>query len=146
MKKILCVCLGNICRSPTAEGILQNTFEEKGFTEGTDFFLDSAGTGGWHVGEPPDKRSVLVCQKYGIDISNLRARKLEISDGERFDLLLGMDQENIFNIQEIIPQRYHQKIFLFDDSEVSDPYYGTEESFKQMFRQLKKASERWLNN
>lgn len=144
MKKILCVCLGNICRSPAAEGILRKQFLAQGKEEGKDFMIDSAGTGDWHVGYAPDKRSQAVCDKYGIDISNLKARKIREQDGSDFDLILGMDCTNLENIKKVIPQTHHEKIYLFDEKEVNDPYYAAIEGFEIMYQQLEQASKKFI--
>ena len=153
--KILCVCLGNICRSPAAEGILRYQINQKiqscplekggrrGFLE--NISVDSAGTGSWHVGEPPDKRSTKVCHGHNIDISDQRSRQLVSEDGEIFDLILCMDQSNIANAKDIIPSEYHHKIQLFDNHEVNDPYYSLFDGFEIMFQQLERAAERWID-
>ncbi len=151
MKKILIVCMGNICRSPAAEGILKVEFQKAGFEvfqEGDNFadvFIDSAGTHSYHIGSPPDSRSVEVCQKYGIDISNYKARRLEKIDGEIFDLILVMDSQNMKDAKEIISPENHFKIHYFSDSEVADPYYGGKEGFEKMFAQLRKSAVKWVN-
>jgi protein-tyrosine phosphatase len=145
MKKILCVCLGNICRSPAAEGIFRHKLLQNGLEEGIDFLIDSAGTGDWHIGSPPDFRSISICQNFGIDISGLRGRTLLSEDAERFDHILGMDAENIKNIAERFLPQYHSKVSLIDEQEVADPYYGNEESFEVMFRQLDSACQKWID-
>src|SRR5690606_20802092 len=95
--KILMVCLGNICRSPIAEGILQSKLDK------SKFLVDSAGTGGWHQGEQPDKRSIAICKKYGLDISKQRARKFTTSDFEEFDYIYVMDNSNLKNVLSLAP-------------------------------------------
>ena len=92
--KILMVCLGNICRSPLAEGILKNKLLERGL----DWTVDSAGTGFWHIGEPPDPRSVSTAKKYGLDISRQRARQIRPADLKEYDLILAMDSSNYQDI------------------------------------------------
>lgn len=146
MLKILTVCLGNICRSPAAEGILRHMLLESGWEEGVDFELDSAGTGAWHVGEPPDERSQAVCQRYGIDISNQKARALKPIDGSYYDFILGMDQSNLDNIKHIIDAAYWDKVHLFDNHEVNDPYYSASDGFEIMYQQLERAAQAWVKD
>jgi protein-tyrosine phosphatase len=95
--KILMVCLGNICRSPLAQGILEHKLKERNL----DWKVDSAGTGGWHSGEKPDKRSISIAKKYGIDISKQQARKLNGYDLENFDILYAMDASNLQDIKKL---------------------------------------------
>lgn len=136
--KILMVCLGNICRSPLAEGILQSKLPK------TNFLVDSAGTGGWHSGEQPDKRSVQIAKKYGIDISSQRARQFSTSDFEKFDYIYVMDNSNYRNVIALAPdQQAKSKVKmimneLFEDEnvDVPDPYYGMENGFENVFRML----------
>ncbi len=129
------VCLGNICRSPAAEGIFRDRFPKVKF--------DSAGTGSWHIGHPPDRRSVAVCKKHGIDISSLRARQVVESDGAYFDLILGMDRNNIDDLRDIISPEFHHKIKMIDENEVNDPYYSSSDGFEIMFQHLEKAAKKW---
>ena len=110
-KSILFVCLGNICRSPLAEGVFAAVLQEKrlsGFFE-----LDSAGTGGWHAGSAPDPRSVAIAASHGIDISGQQARKVTAGDFSRFDLILGMDQSNVEELQRLAPADARDRIHLF---------------------------------
>lgn len=144
MLKILTVCLGNICRSPAAEGILRHKFLEAGWKEGVDFKLDSAGTSGWHEGAPPDERSQAVCARYGIDISEQQSRRLVPEDGTQFEVILGMDQSNLDNIKAIIPESEHHKVALFDRVEVNDPYYSAHDGFEIMYQQLEAAAGAWV--
>lgn len=144
MIKILTVCLGNICRSPAAEGILRAKLIEAGWEDGVDFEVDSAGTGAWHVGESPDTRSQQVCQRYDLDISGQRARKLTLQDGKVFDFILGMDESNLNNVKSIIPKAEHHKVALFDVIEVNDPYYSAHDGFEIMYQQLEVAAGRWV--
>lgn len=125
--KILMVCLGNICRSPLAEGILKHKILEKGL----DWHVDSAGTGGWHAGELPDRRSIKIAQKYGIDITNQRARQFKKADLDDFDVILAMDSSNLKDLRCYAKHPEHkEKIQLImnfarpqSDEEVPDPYY-----------------------
>ena len=146
MIKILTVCLGNICRSPAAEGILRSQLIASGLEEERDFEIDSAGTGAWHAGEAPDRRSQQVCMKYDIDISAQQARQLRAEDGADFDYILGMDESNLDNIKNIIPETQHHKVALFDGVEVNDPYYSTSDGFEIMYQQLEAAAERRVGN
>lgn len=126
--KILLVCLGNICRSPAAEGIARSLYPEWEF--------DSAGTGSWHIGDPPDTRSLLVCKDHGIDISDLRARKIRIGDDEYFDWIIGMDHQNILDLKNILSEKYHHKIIMLDKDPVEDPYFGGVEGFEIMYQHI----------
>lgn len=138
--KILMVCLGNICRSPLAEGILQSKLTD-GFT------VDSAGTGDWHIGNSPDERSIAVAKKYGIDISKQRARQFQLDDFEKFDLIFVMDQSNFENVLKLTKndeQRQKVKLILGDQN-VPDPYYGGDEGFENVFQLLDEATDRFLD-
>jgi protein-tyrosine phosphatase len=134
MKKILFVCLGNICRSPTAEGVFLQMLEEKKLSH--QFLIDSAGTIGNHQGELPDERTRKSAKKRGIDLVS-HSRKIEIADLEKFDFILCMDQSNVEDVKKLDPRKlHHSKIKLFTDfrlklnfTEVPDPYYGTERDF-----------------
>lgn len=132
MIRILFVCLGNICRSPLAEGILRHHVRRDGFSEGLggDFLIASAGTGDWHVGAPPDPRSINVAARRGIDISRQRARQVSADDFGRFDYVLGMDRDNLKTLAALQPDSAvaHLDLLLtFAKStpvrEVPDPYY-----------------------
>jgi len=119
--KILMVCLGNICRSPLAHGVLQYLADQ----EGLDWHVDSAGIGGWHVGNPPDHRAIAVAKQYGIDISGQRAQQLRIEHLDEFDHILAMDRDNLRNIlakAKTTEQRARIQLFL-QNREVPDPYY-----------------------
>ena len=119
--KILMVCLGNICRSPLAEGIMQHLADEKRL----DWQIDSAGTGGWHVGEQPDRRSIRTARGHGIDISKQMCRKFRESDFEEFDHIFVMDKYNLANIWSKARNKYDKRKIklLLGDKEVPDPYY-----------------------
>ncbi len=141
---ILFVCLGNICRSPLAEGIFRQVAIEHGMADR--IHTDSAGTGGWHVGSPPDSRSVEVAARYGIDISGQRCRKIRQEDFDSFDLILGMDRSNIDNLNAIAP-RDTRNINLFLNYaqgvsvEVPDPYYGGPDGFDSVYHMIRDGSE-----
>ncbi|SMC75439.1 low molecular weight protein-tyrosine-phosphatase [Moheibacter sediminis] len=129
--KILMVCLGNICRSPLAEGILRSKLNER-------FHIDSAGTGDWHVGNCPDKRSVSVAKKYGIDISAQRARQFNPKDFDEFDLIYVMDESNFQDVISLAKNENHKsKVkLILGDKNVPDPYYGGDEGFENVFQIL----------
>jgi protein-tyrosine phosphatase len=140
MTKVLMVCLGNICRSPLAEGILQSKLPKN-------FIVDSAGTGGWHAGESPDKRSIEVAKKNGLDISNQRARKFTKKDFSEFDLIYVMDNSNLKDILKLAPnetakQKVHlilNEIYPNENRDVPDPYYGLNDGFEKVYKMLDKA-------
>lgn len=136
--KIVFVCLGNICRSPTAEGVFQHLVNERGLHPY--FYIDSAGTSAWHIGEPANSKSRQMANKHGVKL-NSRARKFEPADLEEFDLILAMDRENLQNIRQLDTQnRFSDKIKLMrdydpqpGDDEVPDPYYGGMDGFQHVF-------------
>ncbi|MDB5135763.1 MAG: low molecular weight phosphotyrosine protein phosphatase [Mucilaginibacter sp.] len=124
------VCLGNICRSPLAEGIMQHFVDE----DGLDWQIDSAGTGNWHVGEGPDRRSVLTARNHGIDISKQVCRQFRRSDFSEFDLILVMDKNNRSEVLAMAPdeQSATKVMLLLGDKEVPDPYYD-DSKFEPVF-------------
>lgn len=135
MTKILFVCTGNICRSPTAEGVAQHAIQAAGLQDLLE--VDSAGTHGHHVGEAPDPRARMVAGRRGYDLSALRARKLESRDFQEFDLLLAMDAGHLEIMQRACPEVYRPKLGLFmsyarnfNVDEVPDPYFGGEKGFE----------------
>lgn len=143
MTKILMVCLGNICRSPLAEGILKSkVYSFK-------VFVDSAGTGAYHVGELPDSRSIAVAKSYGIDITNQRARKFSINDFDTFDIIYVMDNSNLENVIELARNEEDKKkvklilneIFPGENLDVPDPYYGGDFGFKNVYKMLDEACD-----
>ncbi|WP_048647303.1 low molecular weight protein-tyrosine-phosphatase [Nitratireductor soli] len=145
---ILFVCLGNICRSPLAEGVFRGVVAEHG--READFSIDSAGTGNWHAGDPPDPRSVAVARRFGVDISGQRARQVRDGDFQRFDLILGMDRDNVRALQTRAPDSAAGKIHLFLDyagggmADVPDPYYGGDDGFTAIYHMIREASEALL--
>jgi protein-tyrosine phosphatase len=147
--KLVFVCLGNICRSPTAEGIFIHKVKEAGLEDY--FYIDSAGTAAYHVGEPANSKSQATANKHGIHLPR-KARKFEYADFEDFDLILAMDSENLSNIRELDRKnRFSDKIKMmreFDPSpgngEVPDPYYGGLEGFENVFQVLNRSSEALL--
>jgi protein-tyrosine phosphatase len=141
--RILTVCLGNICRSPMAEGVLRHLARERGLMIST----DSAGTGNWHAGEAPDRRAQAAMRRQGMDISDLRARQVRVSDLEAFDLILAMDAENLSELQRVlVGEGKDRKLRLIMDyapqhpqREVPDPYYGTDADFDAVYHMLVEA-------
>lgn len=134
---ILMICLGNICRSPLAEGILRTKLT-------TDFFVDSAGTGGWHAGQSPDERSIKTARNYGIDISNQKARKFTVSDFDTFDHIFVMDQSNFKDVLNLAPDDVAKSkvaLILGPSKEVPDPYYGGQDGFEKVYQLLDQACE-----
>jgi len=132
--RILFVCLGNICRSPTAHGVFRDIASRE--APGLVTQVDSAGTADYHVGEPPDSRSCRVAAQRGYDLSDLRARQVEPEDFQRFDLLLAMDETNLADLEACAPAEARSRIRLFLEyapgigrREVPDPYYGTASDF-----------------
>lgn len=142
---ILFVCLGNICRSPLAEGVFRAVVEGRGQAAG--FKIDSAGTGGWHAGSAPDPRSIDIAARHGVDISGQQARKVRPDDFEAFDLILGMDRSNVEDLRRIAPAPAQDRIHLYLDfatgrtADVPDPYYGGPEGFADIYRMIRDASE-----
>ncbi|TIV50121.1 MAG: low molecular weight phosphotyrosine protein phosphatase [Mesorhizobium sp.] len=145
INSVLFVCLGNICRSPLAEGVLRTVWAERG--RGRDMLLDSAGTGGWHAGQEPDRRSIAVAPRHGVDISGQRARKVLPEDFLRFDLILGMDRANVRDLKALAPQAARDRVHLYLDfaagraADVPDPYYDGAEAFASVYRMIREASE-----
>lgn len=141
MTKVLMVCLGNICRSPLAQGILQSKINSK------DIYVDSAGTAAYHVGNLPDDRSIAVAKKYGIDITNQRARKFVVEDFDKFDFIYAMDESNCQNILSLARNNEDKtKVHLIlnesspvQNSSVPDPYYGGNDGFESVFQMLNEA-------
>ena len=146
--RILFVCLGNICRSPTAEAVFRSIVERE--APDLKVEVDSAGTAGYHVGEPPDPRTQAAARRRGYDLSALRARIVEPADFERFDLILAMDEENAANLRRRAPLDKRNRVKLFldfaadaDDKEVPDPYYGGASGFERVL-DLAEAAARGL--
>ncbi|SHI53116.1 protein-tyrosine phosphatase [Cruoricaptor ignavus] len=135
--KILMVCLGNICRSPLAEGLLKKKVPES-------FEVDSAGTSGQHEGENPDKRSVETARKYGLDISQQKSRPISASDFEYFDRIYCMDKNNFRDVLALAENdEQREKVSLIvADGEVPDPYFGGMEGFEKVYAQLDEATDK----
>lgn len=145
MIKVLFVCMGNICRSPTAEGVFRHLLRQHRL-EGS-IEVDSAGTHGYHVGEPPDPRTQRAAAVRGYDLSNIRARKVAPGDLEYFDLVLAMDKRNLDVLRHMCPPQFMNRLQLFmsyarnfDDEEVPDPYYGLGHGFDLVIDMVEDAS------
>ena len=154
-KRLLLVCLGNICRSPTAQGVFESVASAAGRGDG--FELDSAGTGDWHVGAPPDPRAIAAAQARGIDISDQRARQAQAVDFERFDFVLAMDDANLRALERLgatLPEERRRaqlmKMTTLSDTvrgaDVPDPYYGGSEGFERVLDLLEDASHALLRH
>jgi protein-tyrosine phosphatase len=142
--KLLFVCLGNICRSPLAEGIMKHKIAELGL----DWEVDSAGTGGWHAGDLPDSRSIQVAKKHGVDLTYQRARKLRSIDYEAFDRIYVMDSMNYQDVKKLANEDEYDKIELIMNEvephrniNVPDPYYGEGDGFEHVFQMLDRACD-----
>lgn len=142
---VLMVCLGNICRSPTAEAVLRVIAARE--APELQIHIDSAGTADYHLGEPPDKRSQAAALRRGYDMSALRARQVEAEDFERFDLILAMDQANLADLQRSVPRTHRERVKLFLEfapealtREVPDPYYGGPTGFEEVLDLVEAAS------
>lgn len=141
--KILMVCLGNICRSPLAEGILTSKLPND------KFLVDSAGTGSWHVGHTPDKRSISTAKKNGLDITNQRGRQFTRNDFDSFDYIFVMDSSNYRDVIHLAQNENHKEkvqlildaVFPNENVDVPDPYYGTTNGFDIVFQMLDEACE-----
>jgi protein-tyrosine phosphatase len=145
--KILFVCMGNICRSPTAEAVFRGKAAAAGL--GSRVTVDSAGTHGFHVGDPPDRRAQQAAQRRGYDMSPLRGRRVADADFERFDLLLAMDEENLELLRERCPEPHADKVRLLlsfatkpgTRPDVPDPYYGNAQGFENVLDLIEDAAD-----
>ena len=143
---ILFVCMGNICRSPTAQAVFESLVKQRGYADRID--IDSAGTHAYHIGEQPDSRSQAAAMVRGIDMSSQRARRVETSDFERFDYILAMDKSNFSDLKRMASPSHRKRLFLFMDfakeqgiKEVPDPYYGGSHGFERVLDLVESASE-----
>lgn len=146
MIKVLMVCMGNICRSPTAEGVFRAQVEKAGLTQ--QIHIDSAGTHDYHIGAPPDNRAQTTAAKRGYDLSRLRGRQVSQRDFVEFDYILAMDDDNLARMQAICPAQHAHKVSLFLDysekfteREVPDPYYGGGSGFEKVLDMVEDASQ-----
>lgn len=151
MVGVVFVCLGNICRSPSAEGVFRSLVRSAGLAEL--ITTDSAGTGAWHIGEPPDRRAQAAALSRGVDLSDLRGRQFEAADFERFDYVLAMDQSNRRDIARLCPPGRDDRLRMFLDfapelgrREVPDPYYGGDGGFEEVLDMIEAASGGLLND
>ncbi len=145
MVSVLFVCLGNICRSPTAEGVFRRVCQEQGVAD--QIRIDSAGTASWHAGKPPDGRAVLAAKKRRVDISGLRARQATAADFYNFDFVIAMDDSNVEDLEILRPVDASAELHRFlafagSDAppDVPDPYYGGDEGFEQVLDLITEAS------
>ncbi len=143
---VVFVCMGNICRSPTAEGVFRHVVKERNLQNVIK--IDSAGTHAYHIGESPDSRSQATAKSRGVDLSAQRARKVEAIDFERFDYVIAMDRSNYENLKVLATAEQQEKLHLFmsfttvwDNAEVPDPYYGEGDGFTTVFDMVQSASE-----
>lgn len=151
MVKVLFVCMGNICRSPTAHGVFEHMLKDQGLVAAIE--VDSCGTHAYHIGEGPDRRSQQVAEQRGISLAHLRARRVEMSDFEYFDYILAMDRDNLSILESMCPSQHADKLSLFLDfapsrseSEVPDPYYGGPKGFDIVLDMVEAASQGLLDD
>ncbi len=144
--RVLFVCLGNICRSPTAHGVFESLVAERGLAG--EIEVDSCGTAHWHIGEPPDERSIAAAERRGYEMGHLRARQFTPDDFDTFDYILAMDHSNLANLERLRPAEYDGVLDLFlsfaPESgvvEVPDPYYGDGDGFNAVLDLVEAASE-----
>lgn len=144
--RVLFVCMGNICRSPLAHGLFEHRVEKAGLSE--QIAIDSAGTHAYHVGDLPDPRSQQTAQSHGIDLSSQRARQVVVSDFEKFDYVLAMDNDNHALLSAQCPDQYRHKLKLFlefapqlSETEVPDPYYGGDSGFEHVYQLIDMAAD-----
>ena len=146
MIRVLLVCLGNICRSPTAEAVFRSQIEKASLIDKVE--IVSCGTAGYHVGEPSDSRSQAAAKERGYDMSALRGRQVQNDDFEYFDFILAMDESNLLELRQRCPKQYVEKLGLFlsyanncQETEVPDPYYGGQQGFFHVLDLVEDASQ-----
>ena len=151
MIKVLFVCTGNICRSPTAEGVFRHLVEAEGLAHA--LHADSAGTHGYHIGEAPDPRSIAAAKARGFDLSALRARRVQRDDFQAFDFILAMDREHVAHLQAMRPNDARAEVKLFLDyypggtlQDVPDPYYGDRPGFDHVLDLVEETSRALINS
>jgi protein-tyrosine phosphatase len=144
--RVLFVCMGNICRSPTAEAVFRRTVAYAGLEDRIE--CDSAGTHGYHIGEPPDQRAQQAAMPRGYDMGNLRGRKVGTKDFEQFDHIVAMDRHNLALLEDMCPKQHANKLALYCDfhaeyagREVPDPYYGGPQGFEQVLDMIEAVSD-----
>lgn len=144
--KLLFVCMGNICRSPTAEGVFRQVLAAR--APDLHVEIDSAGTHDYHIGAPPDRRAIAAAKRRGIDLSELRARMVAAEDFSTYDLILAMDEENLQELRRRAPAIYHERIRLMMEfapqapsRHVPDPYYGGAQGFEEVLDLLEEAAQ-----
>ncbi|WP_323750705.1 low molecular weight protein-tyrosine-phosphatase [Marinobacter sp.] len=148
--RVLFVCLGNICRSPSAEGVFRHLVKEQGMADKV--LIDSCGTADWHTGKSPDSRSIEVAARRGVDLYDLKARQIKPNDLDTFDYVLVMDRSNLVDVQGIWRQNGGTQPRLFlefgrsSEVEVPDPYYGGEQGFERVLDLIQEASEGLLED
>lgn len=144
MVNVLFICMGNICRSPTAEGVFHDKVKQEHLDD--KIFIDSAGTHAYHVGNPPDERAQQAALKRNIDLSGQRARRVDVSDFSAFDYIIAMDESNKEDLLAICPEGYADRVYLFldfansEETEVPDPYYGQGRGFENVLNLVEDAS------
>lgn len=149
--RILFVCMGNICRSPTAHGVFRRLVEDQGLAHRV--HIESAGTHAYHVGESPDSRSQGAANRRGVDISDLRARQVTVEDFEAFDYVLAMDKDNLAHLKYLAPEAHRDKVRLFLEfsrsrwtKEVPDPYFGGDRGFEKVLDLVESGAEGLLEH
>ena len=143
MISVLFVCTGNICRSPTAEGVFRQLVEDAGLED--EFTIASAGTESYHIGDPPDARAVRMASKYGVSLAGQKARHLSAKDYAAFDYIFAMDNGHFTIINTRAPRNAHAKIAMFLESgEVPDPWYGGEADFEHVYKLVRDRCESLL--
>ena len=149
--KVMFICMGNICRSPTAHGVFRKLVEDEGYAD--NIYIESSGTHAYHVGEPPDSRAQQTAHERGINLSDLRGQRIKSSDFAEFDYLLPMDQDNYDILLSSSPKEHRDKIKMFlsfaptlTSREVPDPYYGGPGGFDQVFDMVEAGSRGLLDD
>ena len=151
--KILFVCLGNICRSPIAQGIFEDLLSQSSINKNKIDFIDSAGTADYHIGKQADQRMRQTAKDFGFNIDHLRGRQVAKSDFEEFDRIYAMDRRNLENLIKICPNQHKHKISLFlsnynmdIDEEVPDPFHGDENDFREVLQLIQNGAQSILNS
>jgi len=147
--KVLFVCMGNICRSPTAHGVFRSLVEKEGLSHR--IHIDSAGTHAYHEGEPPDKRALSTAERRGVQMADLTARRVEPEDFHEFDYIVAMDQDNYMALSNVCPDALYNKLYMLMDfspqartREVPDPYYGGPAGFERVFDLVESGAQAFL--